>query len=301
VQERKGDMKIITLSTALIIGLVLFADADEVVKFKLTAEFSDKIWDEQKSTYNIKGDNNLIEGNESFDFYIPNLVKFTLGLEKTNIIRLDKNLGWELYPGSEAYQEYDLILLHMPDNKIKTIERNWLYDVRPIKGAKKINKFQCNGQIGKAVGISKQDQTDTVFITYERWTAEDTLLGAEMEGYRKRYSKVVGVPRIWAFGLLAEYFEKYNGAQIEQISNSMDSINGLPIKHIITIERSRIPEKDVNDDKPELVSVVSEKIKKNIKEKTISVMYEITSIKEKKLEDSIFELPQRCVRKTIKY
>jgi hypothetical protein len=220
----------------LIMGIgFLFAaaSADTIVRYKSVAEVTKSMVYDAKVIYNISGDKNYIETTTKFS--MKNIPGNPFNIISQNITRLDKGLRWSLFSGS-TYSEETLITIHSSLKQITGYA--WTFESALMDDKKKINKFQCIGAKGKAVGVSSSDPADTVFITMEQWSAEDTSMAAELLAYQNSYQRVAETNRLWAQEHLSTFLENGYGDQFGKLFDMMNTERTIPIQTTFKIERT---------------------------------------------------------------
>jgi hypothetical protein len=285
------------MKTLLIVLSIFFlasvTNADVIAKYKMSVGYGGSVAFDEDCIYHIKGDKNYETHNTWVNLEIPGYFWIDFKIGSANIIRLDQDLRWTLNDYIKTYSVSDLISPHMPSQKVyeEMANYNWTYEVTPIEKQKKMLKMLCNGQIGTVIGASKNNPSDTIFITYERWSPIDTIIGSEITDYQVNYSKRVGVHKLWALEVFASYLEKQYSSQLEQLSNKMDQLKGFPIKSIVTVERSINLDSKSESTSQKAKKSDDEKPQKNGRWLTIVVTNEVTKLEQKPIDDSKFEIP----------
>jgi len=265
--------KMITI-IALILLFPIIPKADIVVKYQTDAEMANGMLLKTESIYNIKGARNFCEIKTNFS--MTNVPGTPFDIISAYIICLDKGVRCTPKSADKTYEEENLISLHGLDSTKQGDEYLWAIEISPINDKKEIRKFQCTGQIGKAIGVNRNDAIDTVFITYVQWSTEYFPLAAELIAYQENYARSVGVNKLWSQEQLATLLEKGYGSCFEQLSDTMNSTGFIPIMSNIIIERTF----KTDTGSPKTMKAVIGIIKN-----------ELASIKEKKLKDKMFEIP----------
>jgi hypothetical protein len=274
--------------------------ADVIATYKLSVGYGGTVAFDENCTYHISGDKNYETHETTVNLEIPGYFWIDFKIGSANIVRLDQDVRWTLNDYRGAYSASDLISPHMPDEKIfqEMANYNWSYKIAPIEKQKKMIKMLCNGQTGTALGASKSDPADTIFITYERWSPVDTLIGSEITDYQLIYSKKVGVHKLWALEVFASYLEKRYSIQLQELSNQLDQLKGFPIKSVVTVERSINTELKSDSTSHKTKKSDKEKPQKNGRWLTITVTNEVTKLEQKPIDDSKFEIPTNYKKET---
>ena len=257
--------------------------ADVIVRYKSEVLIAQSRQYKTSGSYNISGDKNYSESTTRFSML--NVPGTPFNINAKRIYQLDKGTCWTLLPDSK-YSEESIKSQHSSIEQ--TVDYTWTYVVDPAEG-KKINKFQCLGQTGKAVGINLKDPADSVFITFEQWSSEDTIIGVEFNQYQKRFSQVAGTHRMWAHDHLSTFLESSYGGQFENLSDTFVNCSGIPIKINVQIERTVLPD---DSDKGKNV-----KPKEGGNWKLGLIKYEVTDIENTDIKNHQFEIPSGYQRK----
>jgi hypothetical protein len=276
-------MKWIVILTAVLV-FQQCALADVIIHYKSDIKVAQSRQYNTSGSYNISGDKNYSESTTKFSML--NIPGTPFNIISKRIYRLDKGTCQTLLADSK-FSESSIKSQH--DSIEQIVDYSWTYNVTPIDGKKKINKYQCLGQIGKAVGINSANPADSVYITFEQWSSEDTITGAEFKQYQNRFSQVIGVHKMWAQDHLATFLESGYGRQFEKLSDLFIINSGIPIKIAVQIERTILPD-DTNKGRW---------IKPNEggNWKLCSIKYEVTALEVKKIDESKFEIPANYEKK----
>lgn len=284
-------MRKLVLLVAAVLSLLQNVSADVIVRYKSEMIRAQSTVFKVNGAYNISGNKNFSEFTTNIS--MPDEVGTPLNIISRRIYLLDKGICWSLFANNK-YSESTVKALH--DSVGQATNYSWTYDISPIAGNKKINEFQCLGQIGKAVGINTDDPADTVYLTFEQWSAEDTLHAREFILYQNNYSRVGGVHKIWAQDHLATFLEKGYGAQFERLSDLMEGRLGIPIMTYIQIERSILYDQSKSTGRSARRGEAM-RPKDGGYWKIGEMKNEVISIEEKKIGDSVFEIPVNYVKK----
>jgi len=261
------------------------AGADVVVKYKSKAEITNRILLKTESAYYIKGDKNYSELKTNFS--APKESGTPFDIISKGITRLDRGIHWSLL--SSKYSEETIASMH--DSIGQAGEYNWTFNVTPISDKDKIKKFTCFGQIGKAVGVGINDPADTVYLTFEQWSTDDTSSGRELMSYEDSFTKASAIHKMWSQEHIATYLEKGYGAQFEKLSDLMGERRGISIKSFFQIERTILYDEASNR------KGTGKHPKDGGNWKLFSMTNELVSIEDKKIDSDKFEIPANYEKK----
>jgi hypothetical protein len=287
---------------AIVFSLSLAASGDLIIKYKAQAIVTNRMSFKMKGTYNIAANRNYCDLTSTFGLIEPREPGASFDIISNSIIRLDKGVRWS-FSGDNGYIEKAITSIHDPDSMELVEGYIWSFNAAPIDRKKNFNKLDCRGQIGKATGVNENDPADTVFITFEQWLTEDTLIGAEFVAYWQEFARVAGAHKMWAQEHMATYMEKGYGAQCERLSDLMGGPKSLPIKSIITIEKSLLYDRDAElFGEPGKTGGVKRRgsgmrPEKGGRWKLLHLTNEITGIEQISIEDSKFEIPPNYEKK----
>lgn len=261
------------------------AGADVVVKYKSKAEITNRILLKIESTNYIKEDKKFSELKTNFS--VLNEPGTPFDIISKGITRLDRGIHWSLL-GSK-YTEETIASMH--DSIGQAAEYNWTFNVTPVPDNEKIRKFTCFGQIGNALGVGINDLADTVFLTFEQWSTDDTLNGTELIAYEDSFTKTSEVHKIWSQEHIATYLEKGYGTQFEKLSDLMGERRGIPIRSFFQIERTILYDEASNK------KGTGKHPKDGGNWKVFSMTNELISIENKKINSEKFEIPSNYEKK----
>jgi hypothetical protein len=290
------------IAIVLTILSALNAGADVVVTYKSNADMANIITLKMDGVENIKGDKSHSTVTTGVGGGMMAMMGNNVAKEKVNIVRLDKNLFWELDPKENTYTENTLETLKRQLSQSEgesgdagdTDDYTWAVEFASRPNSKDINGFQCDGYLGKAVGLKKDSPGDTVFITYEQWMTRNVPGGAEVKAYQARYADAVGVNQMWAQENMSSMLKGY-GSQFEVLADSMSRRDGFPIKIVILIESSAILQKEpAGDDMEKMMKnmLKSQDSDKGGRMKAFTLTTEVISIEQRSLDDGKFEIPE---------
>jgi hypothetical protein len=278
-------MRRLILMLAGILYLAQLVSADVIVKYEAKAEITNRMLLKIENTNYIKG--NKIYSELKTNISATNGFGTPFDINSKGITRLDKGVHWSLL--KSGYSEETIASMH--DSVGQAKEYNWTFNVSPVSDNKKIKKFTCFGQIGKAIGVGANDLTDTVFLTYERWATADTLGIPELTAYENSFANLSGVHKMWSQEHVATYLEKGYGAQFEKLSDLLDKQKGIPIKSSFEIERT------ILYDNTSAIPGSGKRPKNGGNWKVFSMTNEIVKIEQKKIDDDKFEIPANYKKK----
>jgi len=296
-------MRRVYLMAMGVLFLFSLADADLIIEFQAADSISRLLPEEARGTYFIKGDKCRFEALSSISIPMGGRQELSFEINSVAVTRLDSGIIWLILPENE-FIELSTSSLKLPDTPYVLNEYSWEINVVPFEKTRKIKKLVCNGRIGNAIGVNKDDPEDTVFVTFEKWQSEDTLFSVEFDAYQDRYTNETGRHRIWAQKHIANYLQGPFGPIIEILSDSIGMDNSIPMKYAVAVERT------VKYEETTYYVVANAGQKTPISRrgkgihpdgggywKLILFTSEVTNIKQKVIDNHKFELPKNCKRK----
>jgi hypothetical protein len=294
----------------LILGLLLVSvvsRADVVVKTNSNADMAGMMSMQTDAVTDIKSDKSYNSMTTEMTGGMAAMLGKGKSKEMVNITRLDKGVYWELDTQKKSYKETTMEQLKKQltaargeGKKGDEPEYTWTVDVKSVDGTQTINGFKCNGVIGTAIGVSKKNAADSVFITYEQWAAKEVPGAAEVEAYRQNYAKAVGIDEMWGKGNMGDMLKQY-GSEFAELAIKVSQSGGYPIRTIISVESAAKPDGDEEGKSPAAAMEMMNKMlgKKAEKPegtkvgrmKAFSMTNEVISIEQKNVADSQFEIP----------
>lgn len=268
--------------------LSVLASADVTVKYKSEAKITNKAVLKIESNYIIKENKSYCELKSNFS--MPGGGGTPFDISSKSITRLDKGVRWSLL--GSAYSEETITSMH--DSMGLADEYNWTFNLSPIADQKKIRKFECYGQIGKAVGVSKVDPADTVFLTFEQWATEDTLGATELFAYEDSFAQQSGTHKMWSQEHVSTYLEKGYGTQFGLLSDLLAQRRGLPVQSYFQIEQTVLYNNSDGAPKRRGTGIRPEN---GGYWKIFSMTNELVSIENKNIDDKKFEIPANYKKK----
>jgi len=279
-------------------------------------------------TQYIKGDRSCDETETAFT---SGLMKMTTGgkaMHRSNIVRLDKQLIWDIEPDEKKYSELtfakfkqmmELSLGQSSDSQLgEETDYNWKVEVKTGRGSEKVNGFDCRLVEGIAIGVNKKTPTDTITIRVKNWNGQGIAGIDEFNRFQKNYMDAIGLDET-AMQKGLQIFAGSFRSQFNELMNKLKSEDGFPVRSTILIERSGTEggnESDSAEDSEDLeqktpaqilgklgkLAGKSKKEKEADSGKTIlmSVTTDLKSIDSKPIDDSKFEVPAGFAKKELK-
>jgi hypothetical protein len=174
---------------------------------------------------------------------------------KTNIVRLDKELIWDVDDEEKEYKETTFAEMRAQMEearaKMKSMEQpetkeeasdtkiNLKWDVKKTGEEKTINGFPCDHVIltltVEEENLTTHEKRDLSYFTMDQWlNAGQDKARAEMEEFHLKMAKAMGISE-GASDFLAALMAQY-GDYLKQLKEKAKDLAGLPILSTITIE-----------------------------------------------------------------
>jgi hypothetical protein len=306
-------MKKKTLIVAIIVvfGLTISNHADIVIKSTTNVNMMGMGQMTISGTQFFKGDRSCHRTKMESGSQMMNMPMETS--ENIEIIRLDKGVQWTVSPAAKSYREINFedmkkIVADMEQTGEKLPDKyNWTTTFDDGKLEEIINGIECHGAKGQSIGIGKEDNSDTVFINYHQWFSLDMSGSDEFKSYNEKYAEITGfdnevMSQIASNPALASY-----GDPLKELAEKIKQMDGVPIKTFFSIEGvkkplgARMGENDMNEEDLAVIKKLGLSIPGKSESSggrfvIISLDSEVTSISDKVVDDSQFEIPEGYTR-----
>lgn len=194
-------------------------------------------------------------------------VKWTRGFMKTmtrgkkeesvSIIRLDREVVWDLDPKKETYTEMTFAefrekleqsMAEMEDMAKENEEEEpdtldedayeWTLEDESSGQPKTIRGWTCRNAKIVATGVHKEDPNDKVIITMDLWNSEEVPGAEEIAAFQARYLKAVGLDETALTPGLMQAVQLYQ-KQFEAVAEASRKAPGEPVQSLIEIRHNR--------------------------------------------------------------
>ncbi len=275
---------------------------------------------ESTSTTYIKGEASRSETSTSFKSELLKMGDAGMASEIIEITRLDKGFVWNLDQKNKTYNEISLSNLRGiygktgEDNPYATEESGeddndnyvWTFDISVSENIEEVNGFKCNKATISAVGVNKDDNADSMFITTQIWKSEEVPNFNEANNFSAQYLEKTGSE----MASMSFFTEGYLFAFDDEFSGSLDEakrMKGYTIKTEMLTQKSGMESSDQDDDGSQMPSMLKgllgrkakkEKSKESAKGRVtvLLVTAEITEVETSTIEDGLFEIPEGYVK-----
>jgi hypothetical protein len=307
-----------------ILGFSVIARADVTVQRKIALSGLMGMSTEGQDNQYIKGDKSYHDISSKFTSGIMKTMTGGKSNSQQQIIRVDKQLIWQLNQEKKTYTEMDFATFKQSIEQAPSMVAGseekpndssdivWSIEVKPSDKNETINGFNCNYISGKATGISKKDPGDTVIIDMQYWLCKNVAGERELLEFQDNYARAMGLDELQMQQGMQTMFKNY-GDQFKKMADEMGKIKGYPIKTAVDITSSKVKsgysEKDSSgsEDQQQSISDIMGKLggklgdnmigkddkkeKSDNPNKTFSMTSEVISISIGAIDAGKFEIP----------
>ena len=312
-----GELKQLIMILIFVFAWSTFSKADVEIKRKTTADMSGLMTMESNASDVIKGDKSASDMTSQMTGGMMANLGGGKPRETINITRIDKGINYEIDPEKKVYTETPLASLKEQFAKSKKEPADtaksdyiWTSDVKTTGENQKINGFDCKNILGKATGVKRDNPSDSIFITFDEWMANNVPGQSEIEQFQKDYAKALGMDEMWSQKNLGQMMKDY-GPQMQALALKMQESGGYPIKSVISVEgaatagvgkeahsgnQTTIPPDVMKKmggllGKKKTEEPKSDEVSQGGREKTLMITMEVLSVEQKPVDDAQFEVP----------
>lgn len=192
-------------------------------------------------------------------------IKWTKGLMKTmsggkeqlttSIVRLDKQLVWNVDTKKEEYremtfEEFRKMLADASaqmeqgesDAPVDTAREElyeWKVEAQSSPDPKTINGFVCKNAKWVATGTNKQDSNDRVIITFDLWNSETIPGSADVKLFSENFAKAIGLNLEELQPGLMMAISLYK-SQFEKLAEEAKKAPGMSVTSLMEIRRNQL-------------------------------------------------------------
>ncbi|UCE67377.1 MAG: hypothetical protein JSU85_05010 [Candidatus Zixiibacteriota bacterium] len=272
---------------------------------------------ESETSVYIKGDKNRTETTTSFKSQMFQMSKQDMTSRSTEIIRLDKEVKWQLEDKDKSYREIFLKSLKpsigdykgqesspamsSPDDEAE--DYTWTVTVDISENGEVVNGFKSNKAVVNAIGVNKEDVSDTMFVTLKMWRSEELPNIDEIEDFHKKFSEIAGFDEDVSSMRMEEYSSGF-GKEFEESAKKIEQMEGYQVKTEMVVQKSSSgeggdEESDMSGMMKGLMGVEKGPGEESGSDRitVISITDEIISVDNSKIDDGMFEIPEGYIRK----
>ncbi len=190
--------------------------------------------------------------------------KWTSGMMKTmtkgkpqesiNIVRLDKELMWNVDVKGKSYKEETFAdfrkQLEKSQKEMKDAEEElpdttaedmfeWTVEDKSDPNPKTINGWSCKNVHVIAAGVNKQNPEDKVWLTLDAWNSPDVPGAEEIRAFHERYVKALGLDVQALTSGLSQAALLYQ-KQMQMLMEAGKKAPGEPVQSMMEIKRRQI-------------------------------------------------------------
>lgn len=230
-------------------------------------------------------------------------------MKNIQIVRLDKNIGWSLNPDAKSYTEFSFE--QMRANFAQTKQHKamgpmdqyeWKTEFTKGLKDKKILDFNCKGIRAISIGVNKNDSKDSIFITNEQWFSVEPPGGDEFIDFTEKMAVFIGSKKGFLNQMSMNPILARFGDQLGEMAKEFESFEGVPLKTTLIVEGTINPMEEAMAGKEldEEAKAMMKKMGMALPGETpegghhnfISLSSKVTSIEEKPIENSRYEIPE---------
>ncbi len=232
------------------------------------------------------------------------------GGEMAEVVRLDKGVQWMIMPQNKTYSEFTLadlkkMMAQTPGEAASAEDDNytWVVKVEASDLKETIGSWPSTGIRATAVGASKEDKSDSVFIKMEYWFSQAVPGGDEFTAYTKKYTEAIGLED----DLLSQFTNNasmgpYKGA-LKDLSKAFVDKEGVPVKVVFDLASNKNPmgedagdEEEMDEEAKAMMEKMGLKMPQKGKNESgrygmMSMTMEVVKAEKKAVEDINFEVP----------
>ncbi len=297
----------------MLLVLANSASADVMIKSKATMGQMLGIGSsESETSVYIKADKNRTETTTSFKSQMLQMSKQDMTSRSTEIFRLDKEVKWELEHKDKSYREVFLKSLKpsigdykgqesSPDDEAE--DYTWTVTVDISENGEVVNGFKSNKAVVNAIGVNKEDVSDSMFVTLKMWRSEELPHIDEIEAFHKKFSEITGIDEDVSSMKMEEYSSGF-GKEFEESAKKIEEMKGYQVKTEMVVQKSASgeagdEESDVSGMMKGLMGMGKGKEGDSDSERItiISITDEITSVDASEIDNKMFEVPEGYIKR----
>jgi hypothetical protein len=243
--------------------------------------------------------------------------KQDMASKSTEIFRLDKKVKWQLEYKDKSYREVFLRSLKpsagayegqesfpaMPSPDDEAEDYAWTVDVEISNDAEVVNGFKSDRAVITAIGVHKEDITDSIFVTLKIWRSEELPNVDEIEAFYEKFSEITGIDE-YAGSLKMEEYSSGFGKEFEESAKKIEEMKGYQVKTEMVVQKSSLGEE--GDEESDISGMMKGLMGMGKGQEgepdtgritVISITDEIISIDASPIDDKMFEIPEDYIKK----
>ena len=168
-----------------------------------------------------------------------------------------------------------------------------------------INGFKSKKAVVKAVGVNKNDNSDSMFVDLRIWKSENLPNFPEIEKYYSSYAEKTGLED----GAEPDKFSAYSagfGDEFAESTRKIDKMDGFTVKTQMKIQKpsgEAVPDSGKMNMSELMKGMFGKDIETHDESEyfpgrttIISITEEVTSVSDSTISDNLFEVPEGFIR-----
>lgn len=239
----------------LLLALLVFstmAQADVTRKHHTTGQMMGA--NESTSTEYYTADRSATESSTQWTSGMMKTMTHGKPQETINIVRLDKELVWNVDVKEKKYQEETFAdfrkQLEESQKKLKDSEEElpdttaedmfeWTTEDKSDPNPKTIHGWTCKNVHIIATGVNKQNAEDKVWLTLDAWNSPDVPGSEDIRAFHERYLKTLGIDVEAMMSGLSQAVMLYQ-KQMQAMVEAGKKAPGEPVQSSMEIKRRQI-------------------------------------------------------------
>lgn len=299
----------LALTAVMFLCLVAVTQADMVVQSKSTVEMPGMGEMTMDGLQYVRGDRTYSSSTGKAGGPMGSQT-----VENVQIVRLDKGVSWIVEPAQKTYTELSMATMKkmmesqgQGQGKVPNAsdEYEWTLTFVDDPGSKTIGGVKCDGVVGKAVGVKKKDNKDSLFVNFEQWVGMPDG-GDKFEAFKEKYIEVTGMDDNFLSQMMKNPMMATYAEQMDKLYKKALELKGFPMLTKLVIENTENPMGAVADEEmDEEAKAMMEKMgiqmpgaKKSGEHYTVmSIANEVLKIEEKSVADTQYDIPEGFTKK----
>jgi len=300
----------------MVVGLATIAGADVIVKQHTSSDMMGMMKMSVDCTEYVKGDKSCNMSKIKMIGGMAAMMGDAGGMESREITRIDKVVKWNLDTKSSTYTEMTMAEIDEMLGSDESYEEggpgmgmgdeadyDWTVEVTTDDNEVDINGFMCKKITGKASGVGIKNPDEKMELTFEYWYSQNVPGIDELNSYYEAIPEATGT-EMTNNQKGAEAFYGMYGSQFDEMFQKLEQSGGYPIKTVILVQGNQSmggmggDDVDLDDEnipsgmKDMLGGLMGKKDEPGGLKTLFSITNEVTSIEEKSIDDSRFEIPE---------
>ena len=179
----------------------------------------------------------------------------------------------------------------------------WTVDVDISKNGEVVNGFKSNRAVVTAIGVHKEDISDSMFVTLKMWRSEELPNIDEIEAFHEKFSEITGFDEDVSSMKMEEYSSGF-GKEFEESAKKIEEMKGYQVKTEMVVQKSSLGE--AGDEESDISGMMKGLMGMDKGEgeesgsgriTVISITDEIISADNSAIDDEMFEIPEGYKKK----